>query len=145
MDSATRLETMKHLVEAHYTAAINDQNLELVDQQLTSGFIDHGMPPGTPLGPGPTKEWLANLKTAFPDLAVQTDDILAEGDLVAVRATWTGTHRGEFLGLAPTDRRITFTGAVFWRLEGELLAERWAFIDRSELMRRLSEPAEGAV
>jgi predicted ester cyclase len=72
------------------------------------------------------------LHTAFPDLRVKIEDIVAEGDRVAVRASWTGTHRG-LLPMMPspvTNRAVAFTGMVFWRVRGDKLVERWALVDR---------------
>jgi len=137
MAADPRLERMKALVEAHYDAGVNHQDLSRIDDQLTDDFVDHSMPPGTPTGPGPVKAWLAQLKSTFPDLQVVTDDVVAEGDRVAVRATWTGTHLSEIFGVPATGRKITFSGAVFWRIAGERIAERWAFLDTPSLMRQL--------
>jgi steroid delta-isomerase-like uncharacterized protein len=138
MTADARLGRMKALVEAHYDAGVNHQDLSRIDDQLTDDFVDHSMPPGTPKGPAPVKAWLAQLKTAFPDLHVVTDDVVAERDRVAVRATWTGTHSAQFLGVPATGRTITFSGAVFWRIAGERIAERWAFLDTPSLMRQLA-------
>jgi steroid delta-isomerase-like uncharacterized protein len=132
-----RLERMKALVRAHYDAGVNNQDLTRVDDQLTDDFVDHAMPGGTPRGPAPVKAWLAQLKIAFPDLRVETDDLVAENDRVAVRATWTGTHSAEIFGMPATGRVVTFSGAVFWRIAGDRIAERWAFLDTPSLMRQL--------
>lgn len=77
METKTRLERMKALVEDHYDAGVNNQDLSRIDDQLTDDFVDHSMPPGTPKGPAPVKAWLAQLKTAFPDLQVVTEDDVA--------------------------------------------------------------------
>lgn len=149
MPSETRSTRLKELVKAHYDAAVNQQDLSKLDEQLTPDFLDHGMPPGTPRGPDPAKEFLARLKEAFPDLSVVSDDVVAEGDRVAVRATWTGTHLGEFRGIPPSGREIRFEGAVFWRFEGDRIAERWPFLDVSGLMKQLvdgdARRGEGAI
>ena len=137
MTSDARLERMKALVEAHYDAGVNQPDLSRIDDQLTDDFTDHSMPPGTPKGPGPVKAWLAGLKTAFPDLQVVIDDVVAEGDRVAVRATWAGTHSAEIFGVPATGRKVAFSGAVIWRISGDRIAERWAFIDTPSLMRQL--------
>ena len=134
-----RLERMKALVEAHYDAAVNHQDLARVDEQLAADFVDHASPPGTPPGPEPVKAWLAGLKKAFPDLRVVTDDVVAEGDRVAVRATWTGTHAAEFLGVPASGRRVQFSGAVFWRIANERIAERWAHVDMQSLLAQLRD------
>lgn len=141
MPSAARLTEMKELVKAHYDAAMNEQDLTKLDEQLTEDFVDHSMPPGTPKGVGPVKEWLDHVRGAFPDLAVRTEDMVAEGDRVAVRAVWTGTHLGAFRTLSATGRSVRFEGMVFWRLEGERIAERWAQLDVSGLMEQLKEEA----
>jgi predicted ester cyclase len=117
---------------------VNHQDLSRIDAQLTADFVDHAMPPGTPRGPGPVKAWLTTLRRAFPDLHVVTDDVVAEGDRVAVRAPWTGTHTDEIFGVARTGRKVTFSGAVFWRIRGDRIAERWAFLDTPSLMRQLT-------
>ncbi|MDJ0755080.1 MAG: ester cyclase [Ardenticatenaceae bacterium] len=135
-------EEMKRLVEEHYDSAINDQNLLILDSQLNASFIDHGMPPGTPPGPNPAKKWLAQLKTSFPDLRVNLHHLVAEEDIVAVRATWRGTHSATFMGVPPTGRIIEFTGAVFWRVDAGQLAERWPFIDRAAILEQLKAPTD---
>lgn len=134
---------LKELVEAHYEAAVNRQDLSKIDEQLTDDFLDHGLPPGAPRGRGPVKAWLASLKRAFPDLTVEARDMVAEGDRVAVRATWTGTHLGEFQGIPPTDREVSFEGAVFWRFEGAKLAERWSVLPVAGLLQELREGRDG--
>jgi predicted ester cyclase len=72
------------------------------------------------------------LDVAFPNLHVNIEDMVAEDDRVAVRATWTGTHKDVFpLMPAPvSNRQVTFTGMVFWRISNGKVAERWAVIDR---------------
>lgn len=132
-----RNEQMKQLIRDHYDAGVNNQDLDKLDAQLTDDFIDHAMPAETTRGPAGVKEWLARLKKGFPDLTVTIDEMIAEGDRVAIRATWTGTHTSEIFGMPPTGRIISFSGAVFWRIEGDRIAERWAYIDTAELMKRL--------
>jgi predicted ester cyclase len=72
------------------------------------------------------------LHTAFPDLQIKIEDIVAEGDRVPVRATWAGTHRGllPMLPVPVTNRAFTFTGMVFWRIRNGKIVERWATMDR---------------
>jgi predicted ester cyclase len=66
---------------------------------------------------------MTRLHTAFPDLTYVIDDILGEGDAVAVRWHWTGTHRGPFRGVAPTERSLTNTGAAIFHIrDGKIVA-----------------------
>jgi predicted ester cyclase len=80
------------------------------------------------------------LHTAFPDLRIEIEDIVAEGDRVAVRARWHGTHRGvlPMIPFPATNRAVTFTGMVFWRIRDGKIVERWATIDRLGLQQQLA-------
>jgi predicted ester cyclase len=73
------------------------------------------------------EKWL----NVFPDISVTIDDVVAEGDRVACRLTWTGTHQGDWpsvpLGrsIRPTGRKVTFSNTIVSRLEGSQIAEEW--------------------
>ena len=133
-------EENKTLVLEHYESFVHKQDAEAVRKQLAPDFRDNEMPPGTPPGPESALQLRAMLHAAFPDLRIKIEDILAEGDRVAVRATWTGTHRG-LLPIMPfpaTNRAFTFSGMVFWRIRDGKIVERWATIDRLGLQQQLA-------
>ncbi len=133
-------EENKKLVLEHYESFVHQQDADAVRRQLTPDFVDHEMPPGTPPGPDAALQYRAMVHTAFPDLRIQIDDILAEGDRVAVRATWTGTHRGPMpmIPVRASNRSFRFTGMVFWRIYERRIVERWATIDRLGFMQQLT-------
>jgi steroid delta-isomerase-like uncharacterized protein len=62
---------------------------------------------------------------AFPDLHAEVHDVIAEGDLVAARVTYTGTHQGEFVGIPATGRKTTTNGVHFFRMQNGRQAEHW--------------------
>jgi predicted ester cyclase len=64
-------------------------------------------------------------RTAFPDKRTRIDQIIAEGDLVVTRTLTTATHRGEYLGLAPTGKVVTLHEMLINRIEGDRIAESW--------------------
>jgi predicted ester cyclase len=70
------------------------------------------------------------------------EDIVAEGDRVAYRLTIRGTHRGPFLGVPPTGRRVTVSFFAIVRVEDGKLAEEWGGLDQSDLLRQLRAPAD---
>jgi predicted ester cyclase len=125
-------EDNKQLILEHSESFLQKRDAEAVRRQLAPDFRDHEMPPGTPAGPDGALQFRAILHTAFPDLRIKIEDIIAEGDRVAVRATWTGTHRGVFpmILVLVINREVTFTGMVFWRIKEGQIMERWGNIDR---------------
>jgi predicted ester cyclase len=76
---------------------------------------------------------------AFPDLHVSVDEMIAEGDSVFVRSTITGTHDGEFKGIAPTGRNVAAECAEVFRLADGKLVGYWCLMNVASLMRQLTE------
>lgn len=133
-------EENKRLILDHYESFVHKQDAEAVRRELAPDFLDHELPSGMPLGPEGALQLRAMLHTAFPDLRINVEDIVAEEDRVAVRATWTGTHRGALpmMPVPATGRRVTFTGMVFWRIRDGKIAERWGTIDRLGIQQQLT-------
>ncbi|HVZ02816.1 MAG TPA: ester cyclase [Dongiaceae bacterium] len=128
-------EANKALVREHYDATANAYRPSAIDRQVAPDFIDHGNP--DIVGPEGVKAHVKALRTAFPDLSVTIEDMVAEGDLVAVRGTWRGTHQGTFRGVPAIGRKVEFSGMVFWRIGGGQIRERWGLIDTPILMQQL--------
>ena len=128
-------EPNKALIRAHYDSAANAYRPSVIERQVAADFVDHGEP--ALAGPEGVKAQTRALRAAFPDLTVTIEDLVAEGDLVAVRATWRGTHQGPFRGVPPIGRKVEFSGMVFWRIGGGQIRERWGLIDTPSLMRQL--------
>lgn len=78
------------------------------------------------------------MRRAFPDLKAHVDDIVASGDQVAVRLTFTATHSGDFQGISATGRTIHYISHEFYRVEDGVIAEEWICSDTSSLFRQLS-------
>jgi len=125
----------KALIKAHYDSAANAYRPSVIDRQVAPDFVDHGRPGLA--GPECVKVQSRTLRSAFPDLTVTIEDLVAEGDLVAVRSTWRGTHQGVFQGVLPIGRRIELSGMAFWRIAGGQIREGWSLIDLPGLMRQL--------
>jgi steroid delta-isomerase-like uncharacterized protein len=128
-------EANKALIRAHYDSAANAYRPSVIDRQVAADFVDHVQPEAT--GPEGVKAQVRALRAAFPDLTVTIEDLVAEGDLVAVRATWRGTHQGSFRGVPPIGRRIELCCMAFWRVAGGQIRESWNLIDLPTLMRQL--------
>ncbi|MEJ2009994.1 MAG: ester cyclase [Acidobacteriota bacterium] len=127
-------EANKQLVRQHYEDLVNQNNLAAADEQMAEDFIDHGALPGVvSRGPESARQAMVALHAAVPDVHVTLDEVIAEGDIVAVRATWRGTHQGPLAGIPPSGKPVTVKGMVFWRVANGKLVERWATVDLSSL------------
>src|SRR5262249_9404978 len=76
-------------------------------------------------GPTPWKAWQQTILTAFPDLEVTLEDVIAEGDRVAVRWRFVATHAGLAFGLAPTHQRVTVRGSTLFAFKDGRIVEGW--------------------
>jgi predicted ester cyclase len=83
------------------------------------------------------KQVWAMLLGIYPDIHLTVEDLIAEGDKVVGRTTVTGTHRGEFMGLAPTGKSITYNEIFIFRFVDGKVAETWGVVDVFAQMRQL--------
>ena len=83
------------------------------------------------------KQFIVGLSKAFPDLHFKVEDILTEGDKVAYRLTVSGTHKGEFQGIPPTDRKVSFTSTGISNIVDGKVSEDWVDADTMGLMQQL--------
>jgi predicted ester cyclase len=80
-----------------------------------------------------------DLRAAFPDIRFSLEELIAEGEVVAARYHWRGTHRGVFLGIAPTGRAIVVRGMDFYRISGGRLVEHWDNVDEFGMLSQLGD------
>ena len=77
------------------------------------------------------------VRSAFPDIRVTEEEVIASGDMVAVLGLWRGTHDGPFFGIEATGRYCEMRGMVLWRIVDGLIAERWAVLDYDALFQAI--------
>ena len=130
-------EMNKALVRHHMEEAFNKQNLAVLDETLSDDYIDHTNPPGWPLGREGHRQILALYHAAFLDFHYDIEHEVAEGNMVVVRGTYTGTHTGEFFGIPATGVQITTTGTHLWRIANNQIVEHWCNNDDLGVMRQL--------
>ena len=78
------------------------------------------------------------IKRGFPDLRAQIDDIVADGDQVAARLTFRGTHQGEYLGIPATGRIVEYVSHEFYRIVDGLVAEEWICSDTATMQGQIT-------
>jgi len=115
----------------------NKGDLALVDELVSPNYIYHFPGREDIKGPEGLKQFVTMARTAFPDLHITIDDEIAEGDKVACRYTWRGTHKGEMRGIAPTGKQVTVTGIVITHCVGGKGVETWESTDNLSMMQQL--------
>jgi predicted ester cyclase len=83
------------------------------------------------------KDHIAFFEAAFPKYQLSVDDMIAEGDKVAVRTTFTGTHKGDLMGIAPTGKDVVLPFIIIYRVSGDRIVEHWMSVDQMALMQQL--------
>jgi len=84
------------------------------------------------------KDHIRAAEAAFPEYELVAHEMVADGDLVAVRGTFQGVHKGEFAGIRPTGRRITADLMLFYRIDDGRIAEHWMQLDMKGILDQLS-------
>ena len=129
----------RELVERLHAELFASGDLATLDRFFAPDVVSHNMPPGFPAGIEGVRRFFETFRTAFPDVTVRVDEVVAESDRAAVATTIEGTHRGELLGLAPTGRRVAVTGIDIVRVREGRIVEHRGLTDTVGLLRQLSE------
>jgi len=111
--------------------------MELAAQYVWEDVVEQVPLPGQGPGLEGLKDVLRGMRAAFPDLNFSIEEQISEGDKVASRFEWTGTHRGEFLGVPATDRRVCVWGIVIDRFEEGRIKDTRIIMDTLGLMMQL--------
>ena len=144
---STSTEENKALTDRFAKAWIKG-DLAAMDELLAANFVNHAAVPGVTPDREGYKQFVTMHHTGFPDFDVKVEDVVAEGDKVARRVTWTGTHKGEYMGIAPTGKKITLTVITIERIEGGKIAEQWGEANMLGLMHQfgvMPSPPEAKV
>jgi steroid delta-isomerase-like uncharacterized protein len=139
------IEQNKALVRQMVEEIFNRGNMSLVDEFLAPDFVEREeLPPGIPRDREAVTQMTTMFRSAFPDFKVTVDDIIAEGDKVVIRQTWSGTHKGEFMGVPPTGKSVSFGVIDIIRVAGGKFVEHWGQMDSMSMMQQLGAiPAPG--
>ena len=131
-------EQNKSVVRAFFEEVFNKGNLDRLDEIIAADYRGLGPAIHGVTGPERAKHAVTSLRAAFPDIHFTVDDIVAEEDKVVVRVTFRGTHKGAYLGVAPTGRQITVSGAEMARLaDGKIVEAVWHHHDELHLLHQL--------
>ena len=127
----------KAIVGCLYEECINTGNMETLHELVADDFIEHEAFPGLSPDREGVKQFFATMWQAFPDLHFVVEEMLAEDDKVMCRFRIQGTHRGAFMGEAPTGNRIDVPAIDVFRLAEGQIKEHWGVTDSMNMMQQL--------
>jgi steroid delta-isomerase-like uncharacterized protein len=125
-------EENKQVLRRWFDEVWNKGRAEAIDEMFDENGIAHGLSedPSSPLkGPGNFRPFYEVFRQAFPNLTIDIEDMVAEGDKVAARCSVRGKHEGEFMGRAATQSPVEFTGITIVRIANGKIVEAWNNFD----------------
>jgi steroid delta-isomerase-like uncharacterized protein len=138
---STAQATSNKAAFSRFHDAMNTGDTEVIsktiDEVVEPDVLFHAPVPNDATGPQALKQVWAVLLRAFPDIHVTVEDVIAEGDKVVGRNTVTGTHQGEYMGLPPTGKSVTYNEIIILRFAGGRIAEIWGVVDVFSQMKQL--------
>lgn len=138
-NDSEQLDNIKSVPKLYFEEAVNNQRLELLLKIFSEDYVSHGMDGKDtyPIKDNTLKPFLMLLFSAFPDLHYTIDNIIAEGDKVAVSCTARGTHKGEFLGVPASGNKIMYKEIFIYKINKGKLVEGWVVVDVAGLKEQL--------
>lgn len=125
------------LLERYVREVWDKGNPEAVGLFANEDFRRHGRPGAKPLDLAEQIERLKGFRTAFPDITIHVDEVIANKTHIAFRSTMRGTHRGELMGIPPTGRQVKVQLVDMIRIESGKFAEQWGGPDMLDLLNQL--------
>ncbi|MGH1549664.1 ester cyclase [Leifsonia poae] len=125
MDSAATLRQ----AYSRLITAIEADDPDALAACISPSIRDHGALPGQPPGAAGIIEWMHGMHSSLSGLTCVVENTVVEGDELAGRVTWSGTHTGSFAGLPATGRSVTFAAMHILRFENGLAVEWWGVPD----------------
>ena len=116
---------------------ISQGKVEVIDEIVADDFVEHQAMPGMPEGKDALRAFTEMFRAAFPDLKVETLATAVDGDEVWVQSRMTGTHQGDFNGIAPTDKQVDVLMFDRIRMRDGKAVEHWGVSDDLAMMTQL--------
>jgi steroid delta-isomerase-like uncharacterized protein len=120
-----------------YEEVFNQGRVELVEELVAEDFVEHESVPGMPTDRTSVPAFVQMFRGAFPDGRMDLEDVLVDGDKIACRVRMSGTHDGEFMGIAPTHRKFSVqTIDIIEFRDGKAIAH-WGVTDTAAMLEQL--------
>lgn len=133
----------EQLIKRYFENVWNNGELEVLNEIISPNYVNHNPGLVNPIpGPEGLKPIVAGIRKAFPDLKYVIENMIVSDDQVAVHTTMHGTHKGDFFGLAPTNKVIKVSQMQIERIENNKIVEHWRVTDELTLLRQLGQLGE---
>jgi steroid delta-isomerase-like uncharacterized protein len=130
-------EANMRLIRHWCDEGFNKNNMAIADEVYDANVFYHEPSAGEVIGLEPLKQFVVTWRAAFPDSLLKIEEEVAENDRLAVRWTFTGTHKGTFRGVAPTGNRIKFSAMYFYRFAMGKVVEIHAMVNALMLFQQI--------
>lgn len=120
-------EENKQVAERVFEEILGEGNLDAANELVADDY-KLNEPPGFPPGKEGVRTLTQAYRSGFPDIKMSVEDVIGEGDQVALRWSASGTHRGEFMGIPPSGQKVEVRGITWLRFKEGQVAEEWTEI-----------------
>lgn len=125
----------KAVVRAFMEEMFNKHDIKAVDKYIATSMVEHSPMPGQKPGFAGVKAMFADMLKSMPDLHVTIDDIIVEGDRVAILSTMSGTPKMPMMGMQPAGRKISAKGIDWVVVKNGKAVEHWGYMDMDAMMK----------
>lgn len=136
--SNTIIQRNEWLIQQYFEEVWNKGNIDLLDAIIAPGYINHSASVENPEpGPAGLKPIIIAMQRAFPDLHYAIKDLIITPDRIVAKVQMTGTHAGDFFGIAPTNRKINVSQINIEYVTGGQISEHWRLTDELSMLKQL--------
>lgn len=135
-------EVHKVLAMRMYNEVISQGNIAALDDIVHDDFVEHEEMPGLPTDKSAPAAFVTMFRSAFPDLHASIEDMMQDGDKLVVRSRMSGTHKGEFMGMSPTDNKFDVQAIDIVEFRDDKVIAHWGVIDAAAMMEQLGVAPE---
>jgi steroid delta-isomerase-like uncharacterized protein len=138
MNPSAILKQNEWIIRQYFEEVWNKGNVDLLDKMIAPGYLNHSSSVANPIpGPDGLKPIIIAMRQAFPDLHYEIEDIIISPENVVARVVVSGTHNGDFFGIAPTNKKIRVNQINIERIIDGRITEHWRLTDELLLMKQL--------
>ena len=128
---------LKALMKRFNDEVMSQGKMDVIDELVSEDIVEHAAPPGVPPNRDGVKMFVKTFRDAFPDMKATTVAVVVEGDEAWMQSTITGTHKGEFIGMAPTNKKFEITAFDRVKFKDDKAVEHWGAEDDMGMMTQL--------